>query len=127
MNLTNSWMSAATIPELTEDLIFRAWTWFKEVLETDPRQSAGAFALIEIMQPVRLTDDALDRMSVSSSRRPQLTTFVIAASVFVHSLSLGDSLAAHDEQTHPAARHRIISGLSRIRQIRTSGSRESTL
>lgn len=52
MGLTNSWMSAPTIPELNEDLIFRAWKWFNTLVEKDPRQSAGAFVLIEMMQPV---------------------------------------------------------------------------
>jgi len=50
--MTNSWMSGATIPELTEDLIFRTWKWFNDLLKQDPKLSAGAFALIEILQKV---------------------------------------------------------------------------
>lgn len=52
MGVTNSWMSAVTIPDFDEDLILRTWKWFNTTLEKDPRLSAGAFALIEIMQPV---------------------------------------------------------------------------
>jgi hypothetical protein len=56
MGMTNSWMSAPTIPHahLTDSLILRAWTWFNNLLEQDPRQSAGAFVLFEIMQPVSI-------------------------------------------------------------------------
>ena len=53
MGMTNSYMSAATIPAVKEDLILNAWKWFNELLEKDSRQSAGAFVLIEIMQRVR--------------------------------------------------------------------------
>ncbi|KIX94202.1 uncharacterized protein Z520_10229 [Fonsecaea multimorphosa CBS 102226] len=51
MGMTNSWMSGATIPHLDEEMILRSWRWFNELLAKDPRQSAGAFVLIEIMQP----------------------------------------------------------------------------
>ncbi|KIX09742.1 uncharacterized protein Z518_00823 [Rhinocladiella mackenziei CBS 650.93] len=51
MGMTNSWMSGATLPDLDEALIFRTWDWFNKLLAKDPRLSAGAFALIEIMQP----------------------------------------------------------------------------
>ncbi|EXJ76697.1 uncharacterized protein A1O5_01205 [Cladophialophora psammophila CBS 110553] len=50
MGMTNSWMSGATIPNLDEEIIFRSWKWFNELLAKDPRQSAGAFVLIEVMQ-----------------------------------------------------------------------------
>ncbi|OAL19553.1 hypothetical protein AYO22_09715 [Fonsecaea multimorphosa] len=52
MGMTNSWMSGATIPHLDEEMILRSWRWFNELLAKDPRQSAGAFVLIEIMQPL---------------------------------------------------------------------------
>jgi hypothetical protein len=52
MGMTNSFMSAPTIPSLTEDIIIRAWDWFNALLKKDPRQSAGAFVLVEVMQPV---------------------------------------------------------------------------
>ncbi|OAP61534.1 hypothetical protein AYL99_03737 [Fonsecaea erecta] len=51
MGMTNSWMSGATIPHLDEEIVLRSWKWFNELLAKDPRQSAGAFALIEVMQP----------------------------------------------------------------------------
>ncbi|OQV00655.1 FAD binding domain-containing protein isoform 2 [Cladophialophora immunda] len=51
MGMTNSWMSGATLPDLDEEVIWRSWRWFNELLAKDPRQSAGAFVLIEIMQP----------------------------------------------------------------------------
>ncbi|KAJ9602207.1 hypothetical protein H2200_013327 [Cladophialophora chaetospira] len=65
MGMTNSYMSAATIPSLSEDLIFRAWKWFNDLLEKDPRQSTGAFVLLEIMQ----------RPAFSSASSPEATAW----------------------------------------------------
>ena len=54
MGNANNWSSAVTIPDVDEGVIMRAWTWFEELLKTDPRLSAGAFVLIELMQKVRI-------------------------------------------------------------------------
>jgi hypothetical protein len=52
MGLTNTWMSGATLPVVDEQLIIRTFRWFDDMLQTDPRLSAGTFVLIEVMQNV---------------------------------------------------------------------------
>ncbi|KAF2655312.1 cysteine desulfurase [Lophiostoma macrostomum CBS 122681] len=47
---TNQMMTAVVIPEITEDLIKRTWTWFDQTLIREPKLNAGTFVLIEIMQ-----------------------------------------------------------------------------
>jgi hypothetical protein len=46
-------MTATVIPTLTEEMIFRAFEWFDETLQLEPKLGAGSFVLIEIMQKVR--------------------------------------------------------------------------
>lgn len=46
-------MSGATLPTVDEQLIIRAFHWFDDMLNTDPRLSAATFVLIEVMQKVR--------------------------------------------------------------------------
>lgn len=53
--LTDSWMSAPLISDISEDLILRAWEWFEETLAANPavkQVSMGIFVLIEMMQKV---------------------------------------------------------------------------
>jgi hypothetical protein len=52
MGLTNTWMSGATLPVVDEQLIIRAFRWFDDMLQADPRLSAATFVLIEVMQNV---------------------------------------------------------------------------
>ncbi|KAF2497449.1 FAD binding domain-containing protein [Lophium mytilinum] len=48
--LTNQMMTAITIPELDEAMIYRTWNWFDELLAAEPALSAGTFVLVELMQ-----------------------------------------------------------------------------
>jgi len=47
---TTLMMTAVVIPEVTEDLIRRAWKWYEETLAKEPKANAGTFVLIELMQ-----------------------------------------------------------------------------
>lgn len=53
--MTDSWMSAPLVSEVTEDLILRAWDWFHDVMAAAPvvkNVPLGCFVLLEILQKV---------------------------------------------------------------------------
>ncbi|ORY06215.1 cysteine desulfurase [Clohesyomyces aquaticus] len=47
---TNQMMTAVVIPNITEQLILRAWKWYDDTLAEEPKLNAGTFVLIELMQ-----------------------------------------------------------------------------
>jgi len=46
---TNQMMTAVIIPEVTEEIIHRAFKWYDEALTREPKLSAGTLVLIEVM------------------------------------------------------------------------------
>ena len=96
MGMVNTYMSAAAIPAVDEQLILRAWNWFEELLKKDQKQSAGAFVLIEVMQPVSL--------SILSSIFKHLTKY--AARISICKIRIRACLAQYLLSTHAPVGHR---------------------
>lgn len=46
---TNTMMTAVIIPEITEEIIHRAFKWYGEALIREPKLNAGTLVLIEVM------------------------------------------------------------------------------
>ncbi len=102
MGMTNSYMSAATIPASSEDLILNAWKWFNDLLEKDAGQSAGAFVLIEIMQPVRIALNAWHH--IHKACFPPLTLDASSFYLLSHNTSLDHSLTLRNSLRSPPPR-----------------------